>query len=317
MSKANRKNLSGVLLFDKGVGDSSNIALQKVKRLFFAKKTGHTGTLDPLASGLLPLMFGEATKFAADLIEADKEYLATIRLGFKSTTGDSEGEIQPVEGKDPQQLTLADLEQAAAELTGLVGQVPPMYSALKKDGKPLYEYARQGIEIERKVREIEIFAFEVLECIHQPDGVFVRIKVRCSKGTYIRTLGEDFAAKLGTCGYLTALRRTAVGRLKVEDGLTLGQLESMVEQGRQPEEFLAPVDSLLTSLPEIRLEEELAVRFRHGQRIVLPAEGRQAGRHRVYVEGDASRPAFTGTGILETDGIGALLRPDRLTQEIV
>lgn len=314
MGKADRKNISGILLLDKGMGQSSNKALQRVKWLFKAQKTGHTGTLDPLASGLLPLMFGQATKFAADLIEADKEYEATVRLGFSSTTGDAEGEITPAPGF-PSDLSQSKLVEAALSMTGEIDQLPPMYSALKKEGKPLYEYARQGQEVERQVRRIQIKNFEILELIHQPNEASVRIKVLCSKGTYIRTLAEDFAKLLGTQGYLTALRRTGIGKLRVEEALNVEQIESLLEQGQQGASLLAPVDSLLSSLQTVELDLEQTRRFMHGQRLPLLLNGKENGRSRVYGLLEHEQTAFLGTGILETDGKTALLRPERLIQE--
>lgn len=314
MGKADRKNISGVLLLDKSTGHSSNKALQRVKWLFKARKTGHTGTLDPLASGLLPLMFGQATKFAADLIEANKEYEATVRLGFSSTTGDAEGEITPASVE----LGVCDIERlmnAARLLTGEIEQIPPMYSALKKNGKPLYEYARQGQEVERQARQVQISQFEVLEFVRRPDGCFVRIKVLCSKGTYIRTLAEDFAKVLGTEGYLTALRRTGIGCLRVEQALTVEQLEDLLGQGQEPQTLLAPVDSLLSSLQSVGLDEEQTKRFMHGQRLPLSLMGKSSARSRIYGVLEHEQNAFLGTGILETDGNTALLRPERLIQE--
>lgn len=318
MGKADRKNISGVLLLDKGTGQSSNKALQRIKWLFRAKKTGHTGTLDPLASGLLPLMFGQATKFAADLIEADKQYEATVRLGFSSSTGDAEGEISQAPF-DASPLTMGDLVKAAQGLTGEIEQVPPMYSALKKDGRPLYEYARQGQEVERTARRIQIKSFEILELIHQPKDTSVRIKVLCSKGTYVRTLAEDFAKALGTQGYLTALRRTGIGKLEVDQALTVEKIEDLLEQGQGPEALLAPVDSLLSSLQSVKLDEEQTRRFMHGQRLPLSLmdslSAKSNGRSRIYGVLEHEQNAFLGTGILETDGKTALLRPERLIQE--
>ncbi|MDX1669024.1 MAG: tRNA pseudouridine(55) synthase TruB [Limnobacter sp.] len=306
--------MSGVLLLDKAKGDSSNQALQTVRRLFQAKKTGHTGTLDPLASGLLPLMFGEATKFAADLIDADKEYEATIRLGVQSSTGDAEGQLHTCD-LPVQSLVQSRLEEAAEQFTGEIEQLPPMYSALKKDGKPLYEYARQGLEVERKPRLVVIKAFDLLEVNHQPEEPSVRIRVLCSKGTYIRTLAEDFALALGTGGYLTDLRRVAVGRLSLADALSVKDIQARLESGCKPESLLAPVDSLLNSLQSVQLDAKQTERFLHGQRLPLDLAGMHAARSRIYGFNNQKEPAFLGTGILETDGKTALLRPERLIQE--
>ncbi|MCQ8896382.1 tRNA pseudouridine(55) synthase TruB [Limnobacter humi] len=322
MVKASRRPVSGVLLFDKATGLSSNQALQQIKRLYRAEKTGHTGTLDPLASGLLPLMFGEATKFAADLIDADKTYEATVRLGFVSTTGDAEGQIEPVEGADPAKLTEKEVRGVCQQFLGEVAQTPPMFSALKKDGKPLYEYARQGIELERAERTIAIHRLDVMFLKHHACGteLFTElgIEVCCSKGTYVRTLAEDLAKALGTGGYLTALRRTAIGGLHTGQALGVDQLQSMDGQFDRLDAVLKPVDSLLTSLPAMLLQLDLAKRFLHGQRLALPPAGETPGRVRVYAVQNnmtqGGQPTFLGTGNLETDGKGALLRPERLIQ---
>lgn len=325
--KTKRLDISGVLLFDKSLGDSSNQALQRVKRLFRAAKTGHTGTLDPLASGLLPLMFGQATKFADDLIVASKTYRTTVKLGFSSSTGDAEGVIKTDSAFNPDLITKAGLKQAAVALTGEIEQVPPMYSALKRDGVALYELARKGVEVERQARRIFIYRLDVLDLAHQPDGCFVTLDVECSKGTYVRTLAEDFAKQLGTFGYLTALRRTGVGALCIESSYTLDQLESIAQadgsgnanvdfQIAKLTELLLPVDSLLTALGRLELNSDLAQRFCHGQRLPLPVDGRRAGRYRVYgPKPDGKEFAFLGTGNLETQGDTALLRPARLIQD--
>ncbi|HEY1057791.1 MAG TPA: tRNA pseudouridine(55) synthase TruB [Limnobacter sp.] len=318
MVKASRRPVSGVLLFDKATGLSSNQALQQIKRLYRAEKTGHTGTLDPLASGLLPLMFGEATKFAADLIDADKTYEATVRLGFVSTTGDAEGQITPVDGVDPAKLTEMEVRGVCQQFLGEVAQTPPMFSALKKDGKPLYEYARQGIELEREARTIVIHRLDVMCLKHHADATELGFAVCCSKGTYVRTLAEDLAKALGTGGYLTALRRTAIGGLHTGQALNVEQLQSLDGQFDQLDAVLKPVDSLLSSLPVLMLEQDLAKRFLHGQRLALPPAGETPGRVRVYaVQNNTTQggqPTFLGTGNLETDGKGVLLRPERLIQ---
>jgi tRNA pseudouridine55 synthase len=358
--KSSRRAISGVLLFDKSLGLSSNNALQRVKRLFNAEKTGHTGTLDPLASGLLPLMFGEATKFASDLIDSSKSYEATVRLGWESTTGDAEGELTPVptgkkatqhansstteeqdalhcvqleekhlnltESKSYQDLnwlTLEQVKEVAKQFTGEVQQVPPMYSALKKDGKALYEYARKGEEVERPARNITIYALDVLSFEQKPEGTFLTFAAECSKGTYIRTLGEDLAKALNTKGYLTALRRTAIGSLDVRQAFTLQDLECMADDGKDLTELLQPVDALLSMLETVTLTAEHAKRFSQGQRLPLNAPPDvPTGRVKVYgqvaqdqaIQSSLNPLLFMGTGFLETDGKNALLRPDRLIQ---
>ncbi len=323
MVKGNSKrNLSGVLLFDKATGLSSNQALQQVKRLYAAKKTGHTGTLDPLASGLLPLMFGEATKFAADLIDANKTYETTVRLGYESSTGDAEGELTPATSGNPLDLTMDRVRKVCENFVGELEQVPPMFSALKKDGKPLYEYARAGVELERPSRTIKIHELRVLALDIEHDEVNLKLEVTCSKGTYVRTLGEDIAKALGTRGYLTALRRTAIGTLKAQAGYTLDDLKALASQGDSQQtldSLLFPVDCLLSGLEMVELNNEFGRRFLHGQRLPLDLTKQVgAGRVRVYVsspgEDEKNMPQFLGTGILETDGKGALLRPDRLIQ---
>lgn len=325
-----RRPLSGVLLFDKSKGFSSNQALQIVKRLYKAEKTGHTGTLDPLASGLLPLMFGEATKFAADLIDASKTYRATVRLGFASNTGDAEGELTQVCTRDLESITEDEVKQVCAQFVGEIQQVPPMFSALKKDGKPLYEYAREGIELDRPARTLLIHQLDVIKFAHNDAHCIIELEVNCSKGTYVRTLGEDIAKALGTAGYLTELRRTAIGDLKVERAYTLEALKVLGESETPFDALdavLFPVDALLGSLGKVELNNEFARRFSHGQRLPLELANAKPGRVRVYGEASAQdvntevsntafkgNSRFMGTGILETDGKGALLRPDRLIQ---
>lgn len=329
-----KRPLSGVLLFDKSTGFSSNQALQIVKRLYRAEKTGHTGTLDPLASGLLPLMFGEATKFAADLIDASKTYRTTVRLGFSSNTADAEGELTKVSTRALESITENEVKQVCEQFVGEIQQVPPMFSALKKDGKPLYEYAREGIELDRPARTLLIHRLDVIKVEHNTingeSSCTIELEVNCSKGTYVRTLGEDIAKALGTAGYLTELRRIAIGDLKVERAYTLDALKVLGESETPFDALdavLFPVDALLGSLGKVELNNEFARRFSHGQRLPLSLVDIKPGRVRVYGEASAQdvntevsntafkgNSRFMGTGILETDGKGALLRPDRLIQ---
>ena len=255
-----RRALDGVLLLDKGLGLSSNDALVRAKRLFLAQKAGHTGTLDPLASGLLPLCFGEATKFSQDLLEADKTYEATMRLGIRTSTGDAEGEVLQT---SPVEVGIAEIDAALARFRGRISQVPPMHSALKRDGKPLYEYARAGQVVERAAREVTIHALELLGAT-LPDVTF---RVTCSKGTYVRTLAEDIGAALGCGAHLVALRRTGVGTLTLDHAVTLEALETMEAGARDA--CLRPVDALLTTFSVVRLDAEAAKRFLHGQRLRL------------------------------------------------
>jgi tRNA pseudouridine55 synthase len=299
--KKPRDLVDGVLLLDKPVGLSSNDALIKAKRVVNAKKAGHTGTLDPFATGLLPLCFGEATKFSQDLLEADKTYDAVVHLGITTTTGDTEGEAVETRPVDVAgDITEARIEAALARFRGPIMQVPPMYSALKRDGKALYEYAREGITLERDARPVTIHKLEMLAY----DAPMLTIRVTCSKGTYVRVLGEDIGAALGCGAHLNALRRIGVGNLTVDGMVTLEQLQAH----DNPLSLLAPVDALLSSFPGIDLTEELAARFLNGQRLALSREAvtlpETQGRVRVYHDGK-----LLGTAILQEYGV---LAPERL-----
>jgi len=299
-TKKIRIPVHGVLLLDKAVGHSSNDALIKAKRLLNAQKAGHTGTLDPFATGLLPLCFGEATKFSQDLLEADKTYETTVHLGVKTATGDTEGEVL---GTHAVEVTRVQIEAVLARFRGPIAQVPPMYSALKRDGKPLYEYARAGVTIERDARHVTIHELVLLDY----QAPYLRLKVSCSKGTYIRVLGEDIGAALGCGAHLQALRRIGVGSLSLEGAVTLQQLADVPETERG--DLLAPVDALLSTFPAVQLEEELARRFLHGQRLALGRETVEktgAGRVRVY---GAGGQRLLGTAQLQEYGV---LAPERL-----
>ena len=295
--KKPRDLVDGVLLLDKPVGLSSNDALIRAKRVMNAKKAGHTGTLDPFATGLLPLCFGEATKFSQDLLEADKTYEATVHLGIKTDTGDTEGEaIETL----PVDVTVEQIEAALARFRGPILQVPPMYSALKRDGKALYEYAREGIVLEREARPVTIHALELIAY----EAPMLRIRVTCSKGTYVRVLGEDIGAALGTGAHLNALRRIQVGALTLDGMITLEALQAHAE----PRSLLAPVDALLSTFPAVELTPELAKRFLNGQRLALGKEAvavpSEQGRVRVYHEGK-----LLGTANLQE---WSILAPERL-----
>jgi len=295
--KKPRDLVDGVLLLDKPVGLSSNDALIKAKRVMNAKKAGHTGTLDPFATGLLPLCFGEATKFSQDLLEADKTYEATVHLGIMTNTGDTEGEAIETREVD---VTLEQIEAALARFRGPILQVPPMYSALKRDGKALYEYAREGIVLEREARPVTIHGLELIGY----EAPMLKIRVTCSKGTYVRVLGEDIGAALGTGAHLNALRRIQVGALTADAMITLEDLQAHAE----PLSLLAPVDALLSSFPSVELTPELAKRFLNGQRLALGKESvmvpQELGRVRVYHEGK-----LLGTANLQEY---AILAPERL-----
>ena len=266
-----RRAVHGVLLLDKPLGLSSNDALQKAKRLYRADKAGHTGTLDPLATGLLPLCFGAATKFSQVSLDADKRYLATLKLGVTTTTADAEGDVIETRAVN---VTRTELQAACERFTGPIRQVPPMHSALKRDGKPLYEYARAGIEVEREARAVTIHAIDI---ISGEDDTWT-LDVRCSKGTYIRTLAEDIGAALGCGAHLSALRRTGSGALSLDGALTLEQLGAMSEEERDA--ALMDADALLADWPVVRLGTEDAGRFLTGlrRRTDLP----DAANVRVY-----------------------------------
>ena len=266
-----RRPVHGVLLLDKPLGLSSNTALQKAKRLYRAEKAGHTGTLDPLATGLLPLCFGAATKFSQVGLEADKRYLATLKLGIRTCTGDAEGEV--IESREAA-ASRAELEVACARFVGSIEQTPPMHSALKHQGKPLYEYARAGVELERTSRRVNIHAINVVS----GEGSTWTLDVHCSKGTYVRTLAEDIGQALGCGAHLSALRRTASGAAHVDDALTLEQLEAMTEDERDA--ALQAADALLADWPIVRLAEDDAGRFLAGVRRRLPLP--DASHVRVY-----------------------------------
>jgi tRNA pseudouridine55 synthase len=289
-----RRRLDGALLLDKPVGLSSNAALQRAKRIFGAQKAGHAGTLDPLASGLLLVVFGEATKFAGPLLEADKEYLATLKLGETTATGDAEGEVLQ---RRPAEVSDAALKAALERFRGEIDQIPPMYSALKSGGVPLYTLARRGQTIERPARRVRITTLELLA--HA--GERVELRVRCTKGTYIRTLAEDIGETLGTGAHLTGLRRTASGGFRVESAASLEALESLHEQGR--DDLLLPLPALIADLPQAHLDAAGEARFRNGQALAMP--GLADGVYGVYGPGGS----VIGLGSCEAGG----LRPTRLT----
>jgi tRNA pseudouridine55 synthase len=254
--------ISGALLLDKPVGLSSNAALQKAKRLLGAGKAGHAGTLDPLASGLLLLLCGEATKFAGPLLDADKEYVALLKLGESTTTGDAEGAIV---ARGPADVDESKVDAVLRQFTGTIEQVPPMYSALKQGGVPLYDLARRGETVERRPRQVRILEIRATR-FERP---LLELLVRCSKGTYIRTLAEDIGVKLGTVAHLAALRRTASGGFRVEDAVGLDVLEAADSEARRAR--LLPLTALLTGLPRAELDAAAVARFRQGQALAHPA----------------------------------------------
>jgi tRNA pseudouridine55 synthase len=297
MARAAWRRVDGVLLLDKPLGLTSNAALQSVRRLYGAAKAGHGGTLDPLATGLLPILFGEATKFGGALLDADKTYEALIALGVTTATGDAEGSV--IERRNVAATELA-VKDVLSRFQGAIAQTPPMYSALKRDGRPLYAYARAGQSIERlprtvTIHELRLNAFELGH---------VDITVRCSKGTYIRTLAEDIGQALGCGAHLAALRRTAIGAFGLADARKLEELESSEPEGRDAR--LRPVDVLLAELPAVRLDAGAAGRFVQGQPVEVG--GIRGGKARVYEDG----AHFLGIGEVNDSG---QLRPLRLLQQ--
>jgi tRNA pseudouridine55 synthase len=294
--------VNGLLLLNKPAGLTSNQALQKVKRLLNAKKAGHTGSLDPAATGMLPLCFGEATKICAYLLAADKSYRVTARLGEATDTGDADGKI--VETAAVPDLTEEEWKRTFLQFTGEIEQIPPMYSALKKDGKRLYELARQGQVIDRDPRRIRIYEMELLEA----RGTRLVFRVRCSKGTYVRTLVEDIAKAAGTVAHTAALHRETVGDFHAQDMLDLPAVEKLAEAGPDAlREHLMPADRALQQWPERRIGTDAARRFNDGQSIIVGAANTDAATGHVRVYEGAN--GFLGVGELSTDG---MLTPRRI-----
>ena len=301
-----RHPVHGVLLLDKPLGWSSNDALQKVKWLLRAEKAGHTGTLDPLASGVLPLCFGAATKFSQLQLDADKEYEATARLGSKTSTGDAEGDVIEVR---PVHVTAQDVARVLPGFTGPIRQTPPMHSALKKDGKALYEYARAGIEVEREARSVTIHELKLTLAPVDIDKLAIEMIVKCSKGTYIRTLGEDIGEALGCGAHLSRLRRTATGNFTASQCVTLEALEGMTEPERLA--LLLPVDALLQRHTVVTLDAENAKRFLNG----MSRRGNWPDAEQVAVYGTAPN-ALLGTAYVRAGELipGRLLSPLEIAQ---
>lgn len=292
-----KRQVHGVLLLDKPKGFSSNQALQQAKRLYQAAKAGHTGSLDPLATGLLPICFGEATKFSHYLLDADKSYCAGIKLGVTTTTGDAEGEIVHTTSVE---LDQSQIEAALLKFRGIISQVPPMYSALKHQGKPLYAYARDGVDVERAARQVTIHDIR-LQRFKQDE---LEIVVECSKGTYIRTLAEDIGNSLGCGAHLQSLRRLSTGHFQLEDAATLEELEAMTAEER--DRMLLPVEASIEYLPRVNLDEESTYYLRQGQRI-WKSGAIPSGLLRLY----GAQGEFLGTGEQMPDG---RLAPKRLVQ---
>lgn len=288
IAKPVKRKVDGVLLLDKPVGLSSNIALQKAKRLYRAEKAGHTGTLDPFATGLLPLCLGEATKFSQFLLDADKEYLAEVKLGVRTSSGDPEGEVI---AEHPVSVSETDLRSALAGFMGEIEQVPPMHSALKHGGRPLYEYARKGIEIERKARRVVVHALEIVSF----SGDLCTLRVHSGKGFYVRALADDLGEALGCGAHLQGLRRTAAGPFRIEQAQTLEGLAELDEAARDSR--LMPADIMVEALTPLPLDLEAAWQICHGQPIWLPKLSLDR-QYRLY----APDGRFLGVGEVNQDG---------------
>jgi tRNA pseudouridine55 synthase len=301
-SRQKGRILDGILLLDKPKGITSNAALQTVKRLYNARKAGHTGSLDPLASGMLPICFGEATKFSQFLLEADKQYLVTAKLGVRTTTGDAEGEV--VSEKAVPTLTEQQLQELFTRFTGVIAQIPSMFSAIKQNGQPLYKLARQGIEVEREARHITVYGFEYLS--HQADQI--TFTVHCSKGTYVRTLVEDMGEALGCGAHVQELRRLTVGSYKAEQMQDLGKLQELSAQQdfTTMDSFLLSVDSAIERWPALALSEAAVYYLKQGQPIIVPYAPTSGWVRLTRKEG-----GFLGVGEILDDGKVA---PRRLIQ---
>jgi tRNA pseudouridine55 synthase len=297
--------IDGVVLLDKPAGMSSQGAVTAVKRAFNADKAGHTGTLDPMATGLLPICLGEATKYSQDLLDADKTYIAKIQFGSRTDTGDAEGQLVETfelpQFADPAVMQKA-LDQVISQFTGAIKQVPPMYSALKRDGKPLYEYARAGVELERTPREIIIHRIRWTD-IQWPQAT---LEVSCSKGTYIRVLAEDIGKALNCGAHLVGLRRTEVGHLNLEQSFTLESIQKSLQESST---YILPVDALLQTLPHLTVDEQQAKRLEMGQRVPLNLPSIEA-LVRIY-RATAAPHNFIGTA----DWRSGVLHPKRLISQ--
>jgi tRNA pseudouridine55 synthase len=305
MCRRKGRPVDGVLLLNKPAGMTSNQALQQAKRLFFAEKAGHTGSLDPMATGVLPLCFGEATKFSQFLLDADKVYRTTVTLGVTTETCDAEGE--EIARHSASSITRKQLDQALEQFRGAIQQVPPMYSALKRDGQPLYKLARQGVEVEREARNVEIFELDLLD--FRPGEIAeADLYVRCSKGTYIRSLAHDLGQLLGVGGHVSRLHRVASGEFTEEQCISLEALHEIYEQGSYEalDQELQPADAPVSSLPEVILPVDSAWYFRQGNPVMQAQIYRIADQGdivRVFcAETDQSAQRFLGLGEITDDG---------------
>lgn len=299
MSRIERRAIDGILLLDKPDGMSSNAALQKVRYLLRAKKGGHTGSLDPLATGLLPLCFGQATKVSGFLLDADKRYRVVVRLGATTTTGDREGEV--LESRPFEHVSRDQVEAALPRFCGEIEQVPPMYSALKHEGQRLYQLARQGVQVERAARTVHIYELVLVD--FAPGRV--ELDVHCSKGTYVRSLAEDLGEALGCGAHVEALRRTGLGPFDARRMLTLPQIEALAAEGQAALlAALLPIDCALDGWPAVQLGSDAAFYIRQGQAVFCP-QGPSGGWVRIY----GPESAFIGMGEVLDDG---RLAPKRL-----
>lgn len=306
-----KKNINGILLLDKSIGLTSNGALQRVKHLFSAKKAGHTGSLDPLATGMLPICFGEATKFSQYLLESDKQYRVLVKLGERTTTGDAEGEI--IATKPVDNITLENIVTVAQQFMGKIQQIPPMFSAIKQNGKPLYELARKGIEVERAARTVKIYS---IQCDGFENTTF-NLDVHCSKGTYVRTLVEDIGEKLGCGAHVAGLRRVSVTPYQQTKMYTFAALEELLKEfgSSALTQLLLPVESSVQAIPAVKLSTSAAFYIRTGQPVMVPHLPTE-GLVRLY--GDDG--IFMGVGEILDDGRVAPRRlvatPDKIAKVV-
>ncbi len=286
------RNIHGIVVLDKPLGISSSNALNEVKGLFKARKAGHTGSLDPLASGMLVVCFGEATKISAFLLDADKHYRTTFKLGVKTTTGDAEGEV--VERRPVGSISADQLERVLSDFRGEISQIPPMYSALKHKGQPLYKLAREGKEVERQPRNVRIYELSLLA--QREDEI--ELDIQCSKGTYIRTLAEDIGEVLGCGGYVSQLSRTGLGPYQEAQMVTMDQLKQAASEGQSAlEQLMLPVESALSRWPDVQLTEDTAYYLRQGQPVLVPHAPTE-GWVRLY----SGQGSFMGIGEILDDG---------------
>ncbi len=304
--RARGRPVSGVLLLNKSAGMSSNDALQQAKRLFFVQKAGHTGSLDPLATGVLPLCFGEATKFSQFLLDADKRYRTTYRLGAYTTTGDAEGEL--LGEQSAAHITEQQVREALLDFDGEIQQVPPMYSALKHEGVPLYKLARQGIVVDRPARPVTIYSIDLL-AFREGEQAEVDLDIHCSKGTYVRTIAEDLGKALGCGAHVTVLHRSQAGPFVEEDCISLDELRE--ERGDELadvlDHHLLPTDAPVEDLPELIIPEATAFYFRQGNPVMdgqVYRVGDEGDMVRVFTDNDCldEEPEFMGIGVIDDEG---------------